>query len=103
MSRKRKMPKRKSIVTCMADIPNFTKGKDYRVLGHAPKYRLILTNDKGKREFPLMKNFKVTIKGNSGILSYEVCKTEKGANGFAKRIANEAFFGEEVQITIVAI
>jgi len=50
-----------------------------------------------------MKNFKVTIKGNSGILSYEVCKTEKGANGFAKRIANEAFFGEEVQITIVAI
>lgn len=58
MSRKRKMPKRKSIVTCMADIPNFTKGKDYRVLGHAPKYRLILTNDKGKREFPMMKDFK---------------------------------------------
>lgn len=50
-----------------------------------------------------MKNFKVTIKGNSGVLSYEVSKTEKGANGFAKRIANEAFFGEEVQITIVAI
>jgi hypothetical protein len=48
----------------------------------------------------MMKNFKVTIKGPSGVLVYEVRKTIKGANGFAKRIANEAFYGESVEITI---
>ncbi len=50
-----------------------------------------------------MKNYKVTIKGKSGVLKYEVFKTLKGANGFAKRIANEAFYGEEVEIIIEAL
>lgn len=50
-----------------------------------------------------MKNYKVTIKGKSGVLKYEVCKTLKGANGFAKRIANEAFYSEEVEIIIEAL
>ena len=47
-----------------------------------------------------MKNYKVTVSGVSGTISYEVCKTLRGANGFAKKIANEAFFGEEVTVTI---
>ena len=47
-----------------------------------------------------MKNYKVTIKGESGVLMYEVYKTLKGANGLGKRIANEAFYGEEVEIII---
>ncbi len=50
-----------------------------------------------------MKTYKITIKGLSGVLKYEVRKTEKGAKGVAKRIANEAFFGEEVEITIEAL
>jgi len=49
-----------------------------------------------------MKSYKVTIKGQSGVLIYSVAKTEKGANNFAKKIANEAFYGEEVEITVVA-
>ena len=48
-----------------------------------------------------MKNYKVTIKAASGILSYEIRKTLKGAQGFAKKIANEAFYGEAVEVTIV--
>jgi hypothetical protein len=48
----------------------------------------------------MMKNLKVTIKAASGVLVYEVRKTIKGANGFAKRIANEAFYGESVEVTI---
>jgi hypothetical protein len=47
-----------------------------------------------------MKNYKVTLKAVSGVLAYEVRKTLKGAQGFAKRIANEAFYGESVEITI---
>ena len=50
-----------------------------------------------------MKNLKVTIKGESGQISYEVCKTKKGALSFGKRIANEAFFGEEVEIIVEVI
>jgi hypothetical protein len=50
-----------------------------------------------------MKNYKVTIKGESGVLMYEVYKTLKGANGLGKRIANEAFYGEEVEIIIEAL
>lgn len=50
-----------------------------------------------------MKEFKVTVSGQSGAISYEVRKTEKGAHSFAKRLANEAFFGEEVVITVAAI
>ena len=50
-----------------------------------------------------MKDFKVTIKGQSGSISYEVRKTHKGALGLGKRVANEAFFGEEVEITIEEI
>jgi hypothetical protein len=48
-----------------------------------------------------MKNYKVTLKAASGVLIYEVRKTLKGAQGFAKRIANEAFYGESVEVTIV--
>lgn len=48
-----------------------------------------------------MKSYKVTVKGISGSISYEVRKTLKGAQGVAKRIANEAFFGESVEVTIV--
>lgn len=50
-----------------------------------------------------MKDFKVTVKGESGSISYEVTKTLKGAKGFGKRLANEAFYGEEVEITIEAL
>tara|TARA_R110002033_G_C3809279_1_gene231991 strand:+ start:199 stop:387 length:189 start_codon:yes stop_codon:yes gene_type:complete len=50
-----------------------------------------------------MKDFKVTVKGESGSISYEVIKTLKGAKGFAKRLANEAFYGEEVEIMIEAL
>jgi len=47
-----------------------------------------------------MKDYKVTVKGESGAISYEVRKTLKGAEGFAKRLANEAFYGEVVEIEI---
>ena len=50
-----------------------------------------------------MKDFKVTVKGESGVISYEVYKTEKGAHSLGKRIANEAFYGEEVTITVSII
>ncbi|MBP6517873.1 hypothetical protein [Shewanella sp.] len=50
-----------------------------------------------------MKKYKVTVSGASGAISYEVCKTLRGANGFAKKLANEAFFGEEVTVTIKAL
>jgi hypothetical protein len=48
-----------------------------------------------------MKSYKVTLKAASGVLVYEVRKTLKGAQGFAKRIASEAFYGESVEVTIV--
>jgi len=50
-----------------------------------------------------MKDFKVTVKGESGSLSYEVRKTLKGAQGFGKRLANEAFYGEDVEILVEAL
>lgn len=50
-----------------------------------------------------MKNYKVTFKAKSGVLKYEVYKTLKGVNGFCKKITNEAFYGEEVEITIEAL
>ena len=50
-----------------------------------------------------MTNYKIWIKGNSGILSVNAYKTKKGALGIAKRIANEAFYGEEVEITLEEI
>lgn len=50
-----------------------------------------------------MKDLKVTVSGKSGKLTYEVLKTLKGATSFANKIANEAFYGEEVEITIEAL
>lgn len=50
-----------------------------------------------------MKNYKVTIKGTASSISYDVVKTLKGVNGFAKKIANEAFYGEQVEIVILEI
>lgn len=50
-----------------------------------------------------MKDYKVTIKGQSGTINYDVFKTEKGAYGLGKRVANEAFFGEKVVITVKAL
>jgi len=50
-----------------------------------------------------MKDYKVTVKGESGAISYEVYKTPKGANSFGKKLANEAFYGEEVEIIIIAL
>ena len=66
------------------------------------KMNMEVNSKKGENK---MKEFKVTIKGNHpGPLVYNVnYKTERGAKGFAKRIANEAFYGEEVKITIEEI
>jgi hypothetical protein len=62
----------------------------------------IVTTSKRTGEFKV-KKYKVTVSGASGEISYEVCKTLRGANGFAKKLANEAFFGEEVTVTIKAL
>ena len=50
-----------------------------------------------------MKNYKVTVKSATGFIDYDVVKTLKGAQSFAKKIANEAFYGEKVEITIEEI
>lgn len=50
-----------------------------------------------------MKEFKVTVKSANGQISYTVLKTEKGAMSFGKKVANEAFYGEVVEITVEAI
>ena len=50
-----------------------------------------------------MRNYKVKIKGQSGAITYEVRKTERGAYGLGKRVANEAFYGEDVVITVEAL
>ena len=50
-----------------------------------------------------MKDFKVTVKGESGSIRYEVYKTERGAFGFGKKIAREAFYGEKVEIIVEAL
>jgi hypothetical protein len=49
-----------------------------------------------------MTEFKVTVTGETGSISYTVVKTEKGARSFGARIANEAFYGEQVKIEVVA-
>jgi hypothetical protein len=63
-------------------------------------YRSRQTQGKANK---IMINYKIWIKGNSGTLSVNVYKTKKGALSAAKRIANEAFYGEEVQITLEEI
>lgn len=50
-----------------------------------------------------MKSFKVTVIAQSGSISYEVKKTEKGALSFGKKVAKEAFYGEEVEIKVVEV
>lgn len=50
-----------------------------------------------------MKDFKVTVKGESGTISYEVRKTEKGAYGLGRKVAMEAFYGEEVEVIVEAL
>tara|TARA_R110000803_G_scaffold101693_1_gene169684 strand:+ start:1250 stop:1402 length:153 start_codon:yes stop_codon:yes gene_type:complete len=50
-----------------------------------------------------MNNFKVTVKTATESISYEVTKTLKGAKSFGKRLANEAFYGEEVEIRVEAM
>jgi len=50
-----------------------------------------------------MKDFKVTVKSASGSISYEVYKTEKGAIAFGKKVAKDAFWGEEVEIIVEAL
>ena len=50
-----------------------------------------------------MKNFKITVTGKTGSISYNVYKTIKGANTFAKKIACEAFYGEDINILIIEL
>lgn len=50
-----------------------------------------------------MKDYKITVTGHTGSISYEVRKTLKGATSFAKRICEEAFYGEECTIEIVEV
>ena len=50
-----------------------------------------------------MKDFKVTVTGETGSISYEVRKTAKGAESFGKKVAAEAFYGEICTITVVEI
>ena len=50
-----------------------------------------------------MKSYKVEIKAESGVLTYEVRKTLKGAQGFGKRVANEAFYGEDAIVTVTEL
>ena len=45
-----------------------------------------------------MKDFKVTVTGETGSISYEVRKTAKGAESFGKKVAAEAFYGESCTI-----
>lgn len=50
-----------------------------------------------------MADFKVTVTGKSGVISYTVYKTEKGAKSFGAKVANEAFYGESVTVEVVAL
>ena len=50
-----------------------------------------------------MKDFKVTVTGETSSISYEVRKTAKGAESFGKKVAAEAFYGEICTITVVEI
>lgn len=53
-----------------------------------------------KRQVMEMKDYKVTVSGISGTISYVVYKTERGAMSFAKKVAKEAFYGEPVEIKV---
>ena len=50
-----------------------------------------------------MTEYKVTITGENGSISYTVYKTEKGAKSFGARLAAEAFYGEVVEIKVTAL
>lgn len=50
-----------------------------------------------------MAEYKVTIVGETGKISYNVFKTEKGAKSFGQKVAREAFHGEECTIEVVAL
>lgn len=50
-----------------------------------------------------MAEFKVTVKGESGSISYNVYKTEKAAKAFGIKVAGEAFYGEACEIEVVAL
>ena len=50
-----------------------------------------------------MKDFKVTVTGETGSISYEVRKTARSAESFGKKVAAEAFYGESCTIEIVEI
>ena len=50
-----------------------------------------------------MKDFKVTVKGETGSISYELRKTAKGAESFGKKVAEEAFYGEKCTVQVVEI
>ena len=46
------------------------------------------------------KIYEVEVKCRLGKISYEVQKTLKGAQSFGKKIANEAFYGEEAEVSV---
>lgn len=48
----KKRLKKGTKVLCIVAVENFTKGKDYKVLGNAPLNKLIIKGDNGKRSFP---------------------------------------------------
>lgn len=50
-----------------------------------------------------MKDFKVTVKAECGLMIYEVYTTEKGAISFGKKIAKEVFRGEKVEVKVEAL
>lgn len=50
-----------------------------------------------------MAEYKVTVKGKTGAISYNVFKTEKGAKSFGAKIAVEAFYGETATVEVVAL
>ena len=64
---------------------------------------MIYINSANNNGDKVMKDFKVTVTGETGAISYNVYKTEKGARSFGKKVANEAFYGEEVVIEVVAL
>lgn len=50
-----------------------------------------------------MAEYKVTVTGKSGAISYTVFKTEKGAKSFGSKVAAEAFYGENATVEVVAL
>ena len=50
-----------------------------------------------------MKEFKVTIIGQSGKISYNVFKTKRGAVGFGEKVAREAFYLEKCNIIVESL